>query len=193
MTATLQTAVEIKPREMEPWQSRHTAPIPPRSVRHWVMQCVALCRPDRVYWCTGTGDERRALSAQIKSRVQTDNSTWCEIGQPLLGALFRGCMKGRTMYVVPFAIARPGRCRSAKVGVQITDSIELVMSLAKATRIGDEVWQQLREGDGFTSALHSLGDGNPEHRYVCHLPQDSTIWSFGLGYDGRAAAGTTRY
>src|SRR5947199_1665445 len=54
------------------------------------------------------------------------------------------------------------------------------------TRMGDVAWRQLGENDEFTRCLHSLGDVNPDRRFICHYPLDNTIWSFGSGYGGRS-------
>lgn len=105
----------------------------------------------------------------------------------LLG-LFAGCMKGRTMYVVPFVMGIPGS-PLAKVGVEITDSLYVVANMAIMTRMGDVAWKTLGNRRAFTKCVHSLGDVNPERRYICHFPLDNTIWSFGSGYGGNALLG----
>ena len=105
-----------------------------------------------------------------------------------LRGLFQGCMRGRTMYVVPFVMGPIGS-PLAKVGVQLTDSLYVAVSMGIMTRMGDVAWQQLGESDEFSRCLHSLGDVNPERRYICHFPLDNTIWSFGSGYGGNALLG----
>ena len=102
--------------------------------------------------------------------------------------LYDGCMKGRTMYVVPFVMGPIGS-PLAKVGVELTDSIYVVLNMGIMTRMGDIAWRQLGDSDEFTRCLHSLGDVNPERRYVMHFPLDNTIWSFGSGYGGNALLG----
>lgn len=108
-----------------------------------------------------------------------------------LGELFKGCMAGRTMYVVPFVMGPLGSAMS-KVGIQLTDSIYVAVSMGIMTRMGNAAWQQLARsphpGD-FTRCLHSVGDVNPDRRYICHFPLDNTIWSFGSGYGGNALLG----
>ena len=101
---------------------------------------------------------------------------------------FAGCMRGRTMYVVPFVMGPVGS-PLAKVGVQLTDSLYVAVSMGIVTRMGDVAWQQLGDDDEFTRCLHSLGDVNPDRRYICHFPLDNTIWSFGSGYGGNALLG----
>ncbi|HEX4794288.1 MAG TPA: phosphoenolpyruvate carboxykinase (GTP) [Humisphaera sp.] len=105
-----------------------------------------------------------------------------------LRGLFEGSMHGRTMYVVPFVMGPIG-CPLAKVGVQVTDSIYVAISMGIMTRMGNVAWDVLGGGDEFTRCLHSLGDVNPERRYICHFPLDNTIWSFGSGYGGNALLG----
>ncbi|HEV7301455.1 MAG TPA: phosphoenolpyruvate carboxykinase (GTP) [Tepidisphaeraceae bacterium] len=105
-----------------------------------------------------------------------------------LRRLYDGCMKGRTMYVVPFVMGPIGS-PLAKVGVELTDSIYVVLNMGIMTRMGDVAWRQLGDSDEFTRCLHSLGDVNPDRRYVMHFPLDNTIWSFGSGYGGNALLG----
>jgi phosphoenolpyruvate carboxykinase (GTP) len=105
-----------------------------------------------------------------------------------LKTLFDGCMKGRTMYVIPFVMGPIGS-PLAKVGIQLSDSLYVAVSMGIMTRMGDVAWEQLGEGDEFTRCLHSIGDTNPERRFICHFPLDNTIWSFGSGYGGNALLG----
>jgi phosphoenolpyruvate carboxykinase (GTP) len=102
--------------------------------------------------------------------------------------LFNGCMRGRTMYVVPFVMGPVGN-PLARVGVQLTDSIYVAVSMGIMTRMGEVAWKQLGNGDDFTRCLHSIGDVDPQRRYICHFPLDNTIWSFGSGYGGNALLG----
>ena len=103
-------------------------------------------------------------------------------------ALFAGSMRGRTMYVVPFVMGPVGS-KLAKVGIQLTDSLYVAVSMGLMTRMGDLAWAQLNAEEEFTRCLHSLGDVNPDRRFVCHFPMDNTIWSFGSGYGGNALLG----
>jgi len=77
----------------------------------------------------------------------------------------------------------------AKVGVQLSDSLYVAVSMGIMTRMGDVAWKQLGDEDDFTRCLHSLLDVNPDRRYVCHFPLDNTIWSVGSGYGGNALLG----
>jgi phosphoenolpyruvate carboxykinase (GTP) len=105
-----------------------------------------------------------------------------------LTPLFTGAMKGRTMYVVPFLMGPPGS-RFSKVGVEITDSKYVVLSMRIMTRVGQVALDHLGGSDDFTRCLHSLGDLSPERRFIMHYPETNTVWSIGSGYGGNALLG----
>ncbi len=105
-----------------------------------------------------------------------------------LRKLFDGSMKGRTMYVVPYAMGPVGS-PYAKVGVELTDSIYVVLNMRVMTRMGAPALEMLGESNDFNRGLHSTGDLNPERRFICHFPEDNTIWSIGSGYGGNALLG----
>lgn len=105
-----------------------------------------------------------------------------------LGSLFAGCMRGRTMFVVPYLMGPPGS-PMARVGVEITDSIYVAINMGIMTHMGKVAWDHLGDSPEFTRCLHSLGDLDAANRYICHFPEDSTIWSFGSGYGGNALLG----
>ena len=88
-----------------------------------------------------------------------------------LTPLFRGAMKGRTMFVVPFLMGPPGSPYS-KVGVEITDSRYVVLNMRIMTRMGNVALEQLGDSDDFTRCLHSLGDLSPDRRFIVHFPED---------------------
>ncbi len=102
--------------------------------------------------------------------------------------LFTNAMKGRTMYVVPFLMGPPGS-RFSKVGVEITDSKYVVLSMRIMTRVGQAALEHLGASDDFTRCLHSLGDLSPDRRYIMHFPEQNTVWSIGSGYGGNALLG----
>src|SRR5215218_9470685 len=83
--------------------------------------------------------------------------------------LFTGAMKGRTMYVVPFLMGPPGS-RFSKVGIEITDSKYVVLSMRIMTRVGTPALAHLGSSEDFTRCVHSLGDLSPERRYIMHFP-----------------------
>ena len=118
----------------------------------------------------------------------TNNWIETKAGYVKLRELFDGCMRGRTMYVVPFVMGPIGS-PLAKVGVQLTDSLYVAVSMGIMTRMGNVAWKQLADSDEFTRCLHSLGDLNPDRRYICHFPLDNSVWSFGSGYGGNALLG----
>jgi phosphoenolpyruvate carboxykinase (GTP) len=105
-----------------------------------------------------------------------------------LSKIYGGAMEGRTMYVVPFLMGTPGSYFS-KVGIQVTDSIYVVLNMRIMTRMGEVALEHLGSSDDFTRGLHSKADLNIERRYICHFPQDNTIWSVGSGYGGNALLG----
>ncbi len=105
-----------------------------------------------------------------------------------LTSIFKGSMKGRTMYVVPF-IMGPAGSPLSKVGVQLTDSIYVVLNMRIMTRMGLIALKQLGQSNDFTRCLHGKEDLNIDRRYICHFPEDNTIWSVGSGYGGNALLG----
>ena len=105
-----------------------------------------------------------------------------------LGKLFDGSMKGRTMYVIPYCMAHVGS-PFAKVGIELTDSIYVVLSMAIMTRIGQKVMDFLGDSEDFVKGLHSKKDLDESERYIVHFPEDNTIWSINSGYGGNVLLG----
>ncbi len=118
----------------------------------------------------------------------TNNWMSPEEARERVGSLFRGCMRGRTMYVVPYLMGPPGSPFS-EVGVEVTDSPYVVANMRIMTRMGTIALEHLGDSDRFVRGLHSLGDLSPERRYICHFPEERMIWSIGSGYGGNALLG----
>ena len=102
-----------------------------------------------------------------------------------LAKIFRGAMHGRTLYVIPFLMG-PANSPFSKVGVQVTDSVYVVLNMRLMTRMGQVALDHLAGSDDFTRCLHSKADLDIDRRFICHYPQDNTIWSVGSGYGGNA-------
>jgi phosphoenolpyruvate carboxykinase (GTP) len=105
-----------------------------------------------------------------------------------LSGLFDGAMKGRTMYVVPYVMGPVGSPMS-KVGIELTDSVYVVLNMRIMTRMGRSALDMLGDSNDFNRGLHSTGDLSPDRRFICHFPEDNTIWSIGSGYGGNVLLG----
>ncbi len=105
-----------------------------------------------------------------------------------LSKLYRGAMKGRTMYVIPYSMGIVGS-DFAKYGIELTDSIYVVLNMLIMTRVGTNVLEAIGEDGDFIKGLHAKADIIEEERYICHFPEDNTIWSVNSGYGGNVLLG----
>lgn len=150
--------------------------------------------PGCFYHRTATNDVARTehLTYICTSKKEDAGPTnnWMEPAEAYrkAGAYFKGSMRGRTMYVIPFAMGPLGS-PFTKIGIELTDSIYVVLNMLIMTRAGKDVLEHLGESDNFTRGLHSKGDLDIEKRLILHFPEDNTIWSVGSGYGGNVLLG----
>jgi phosphoenolpyruvate carboxykinase (GTP) len=103
-------------------------------------------------------------------------------------ALFEGCMSGRTLYVIPYCMG-PIDSPLSRCGVEITDSPYVAVNMHLMTRMGDAALQRIEREGTFVKGLHSIGQLDPDRRFIMHFPEDLEIQSFGSGYGGNALLG----
>ncbi len=108
--------------------------------------------------------------------------------QAKMAELYAGCMRGRTMYIVPYCMG-PIDSPLARCGVEITDSPYVVANMRIMTRMGDAALKRIEREGSFVKGLHSIGDLNPDRRFIMHFPEELSIQSFGSGYGGNALLG----
>ena len=163
------------------------------------------------YWCAS--DPKDVARVEDRTYICTENedgagftNNWMNPDdmKAKMTELYRGCMKGRTMYVIPFVMGHL-EADDPKYGVELSDSAYVVTNMRIMARIGADVLSKMEETDAdFVKCLHSVGapleEGQQdvpwpcsETKYISHFPQDRTIWSYGSGYGGNALLGKKCY
>jgi len=118
------------------------------------------------------------------------NNNWMDPDEAhsKLNNLFKDCMSGRTMYIIPYCMG-PIDSVYSRCGVEITDSPYVVANMFLMTRMGTKALQRIETENKFVKGIHSIGDLNPEKRFIMHFPEELTIRSIGSGYGGNALLG----
>lgn len=118
------------------------------------------------------------------------NNNWMDPkeAKEMLSKLSDGCMRGKTMYVLPYMMGHPDSPYS-KACVQITDISYVAVSMRIMTRMGKWVLDKIGNSDDFVKGFHSVGDFSPERRFIMHFPDENFVWSIGSGYGGNALLG----
>ena len=133
--------------------------------------------------------EGRTFICSKKKEDSAPINNWMETSEALnlMNGLFENCMKGRTMYVIPYSMGAVGS-KFSKIGIELTDSVYVVLNMAIMTRVGKKVIDALGDGD-FIKGLHSYAELSEEKRYIMHFPEENLIMSINSNYGGNVLLG----
>lgn len=122
------------------------------------------------------------------------NNNWMDPkeAKEKMNGLMKGCMKGRTMYVIPFVMGDP-KSKYSKNCIEVTDSLYVALSMRIMSRVGRAATERIGASSDFFRGIHSIGDINPDRRFIMHFPQENCVMSFGSGYGGNALLGKKCY
>lgn len=132
----------------------------------------------RTFICT----EKKETAGPTNNWMQKDEA------YKMLKEIYDGSMKGRTMYVIPYSMGAIGS-KFSKIGIELTDSIYVVLNMCIMTRVSSKVYDALGDSDDFVKGLHAKADIDEEKRYICQFPEDNTIMSVNSGYGGNVLLG----